>query len=84
MLKNFLYLDLAALDNYLGAHEDGIATRIERQSGKNAGVGGSVGASGAKLSSETSLVSLSAFVPTFSLVGDAELARARKPPPAVR
>ncbi|WP_436700647.1 DUF6414 family protein [Nocardioides sp. BYT-33-1] len=50
MLKNFLYLNLRALDNYLGALEDGIATRIERQSGKNAGMGASVGASGAKLS----------------------------------
>lgn len=50
MLKHFVYLNHAALDNYLGALEDGIATRIERQSGKNAGIGGAVGAGGAKVS----------------------------------
>lgn len=50
MLKHFVYLDHAALDNYLGALEDGIATRIERQSGKNAGVGGAIGGGGAKVS----------------------------------
>ena len=49
MLKKFLYLDIAALDSYVSALEDGLTTRKERQSGKSSGINGTLGTSGANI-----------------------------------
>lgn len=43
MLKNFLYLNTAAVDGYLSSLEDGLRATSERIAGGSAGVGGRVG-----------------------------------------